>query len=383
MFRVPEGGIPFNMNQGGPGVRFVRGGMGGGIPFGIPGMMGGSPLDGLAKAEPGTHTELYDRLELGHDASADDIASAYKRLRIKRHPDKPTGSKEAFQDLQDAYKTLSDPKKREVYDLYGKDGIEMLSKMEPDVQVPRRKIPPIHVEVELDLEEAFKAQDKHVRFNRIVVEGPRRERVAVTEKVHIPKGVLDGHRITLDGKGHEDGSEKGDVIVEVSYLPHSVFKLEGFELLMEREVSLRLALLGGRLELPVFSSSGHIQNRLVTIPPRLILKKPGLISVPSGGMPLGSQDQRGDLVIKCSVDLASLTSSVFSTHLQRMMAEELPSKGEESDGSSPSELLSALDVASAFDKAQAEARVRWAREYFGTDEDDDPHGPQVVQCAQQ
>lgn len=346
-------------------------------------MMGGSPLGGLTKAEPGTHTELYDRLELDHTASQDDISSAYKRLRIKRHPDKPGGSKEAFQDLQDAHKVLSDPEQRKVYDHYGKEGIEEIAKHEPSVRVPRRKIPPIHVQVDLDLEEAFRAQDKTVRYQRIVATGMRRSRVEMSEKVHVPKGVLDGHRITLDGKGHEDGSEKGDLVVEVNYLPHATFRVEGFELLLEREVSLRMALLGGRLEVPIFSETGRLEERLVTIPPRLILKKPGLISIPRGGLPLGSQDQRGDLVIRCTVDLTSLTSSIFSSQLQRMMAEELPSKEGEAESTSPSVMLSVREAATSFDKSQAEARVRWAHEYFGTDEEDDPHGPQVVKCAQQ
>jgi curved DNA-binding protein len=322
-------------------------------------------------------------MELGHTASQDEIASAYKRLRIKRHPDKPEGSKEAFQDLQDAHAVLSDPKKREIYDSYGKEGIERLAQTEPSVRPPRRKIQPIQVRVDLDLEEAFRAHEKTVRFQRIVVDGPRRSRVEVSEKVHIPKGVLDGHRITLSEKGHEDGSEKGDVIVEVSFLPHDTFRLEGFELLIEREVSLRLALLGGRLNLPCFSDEGRLDSRLVTVPPRLILKQPGLISVPHSGMPLGSQDQRGDLVVRCTVDLGALTSSVFSTQLQRMMGEELPSKEGEEDAGSPSGLLRACSAATPFDKAKAEARVRWAHEYFGTDEEDEMHGPQVVQCAQQ
>jgi len=389
MFRVPEGGIPFVPGGRGGNVRFVHASSSGnpfasdgipfGIPFGMPGM--GNPLGGLPSAPPGTHTELYDRLELGHEASQEEISSAYKRLRILRHPDKPTGSTKLFQDLQYAYSVLSHPEKRKIYDEYGPKGIEMAAQTDAAPHVPRRRVPPIHVEVELDLEELFRPQEKRVRYDRIMAEGARRSRVQMSETVHIPKGVLDGYRTTLSEKGHVDGSETGDVIVQVSYLPHDVFKPEGFELIIQRDVSLRLALLGGKLMVPMFSDTGHVTEVPITVPPRLILQKP-LISVPNGGLPLGSQSQRGHLVIACEVDISSLASTVFSHQLTRLLAEELPVHDGEMDRGSPSELLSTSAMAEAFDKSQAEGRVRWAHEFFGTD-DDEEHGPQVVQCAQQ
>lgn len=44
-------------------------------------------------------------------------------MAIKLHPDKG-GDPAKFQEMQNAYEVLSDPKKREIYDKYGEEGIK-------------------------------------------------------------------------------------------------------------------------------------------------------------------------------------------------------------------------------------------------------------------
>jgi len=73
-------------------------------------------------------TEYYDILGIKPDASESDIKKAYRKLAVKEHPDKnPSNLEEAtkkFQKISEAFNVLGDPKKREIYDENGKDGIE-------------------------------------------------------------------------------------------------------------------------------------------------------------------------------------------------------------------------------------------------------------------
>lgn len=68
--------------------------------------------------------ELYEKLGVDRNASSDDIKRAYKRLAIKHHPDKG-GDEKVFQDISNAYSVLSDPKKKQQYDMTGSEQPQM------------------------------------------------------------------------------------------------------------------------------------------------------------------------------------------------------------------------------------------------------------------
>jgi molecular chaperone DnaJ len=66
-------------------------------------------------------TDYYEVLGVARDASSDDIKKAYRRLARQYHPD-VTGDlsdQERFKQVSNAYEVLSDPRKREMYDLGG------------------------------------------------------------------------------------------------------------------------------------------------------------------------------------------------------------------------------------------------------------------------
>jgi len=68
-------------------------------------------------------TKLYDVLCVDKDADAKTMKKAYRKLCLKHHPDKG-GDEHFFKEVNAAYEILSDPKKREIYDQYGLEGVE-------------------------------------------------------------------------------------------------------------------------------------------------------------------------------------------------------------------------------------------------------------------
>ena len=71
--------------------------------------------------------DYYEVLGVERTASDGDIASAYRKLAVKYHPDSHPDDEEAterFKEAAEAYEVLSDPEKRGRYDRYGHAGLE-------------------------------------------------------------------------------------------------------------------------------------------------------------------------------------------------------------------------------------------------------------------
>jgi molecular chaperone DnaJ len=70
------------------------------------------------------NADLYAVLEVGRDASPDELKRAYRRLARQYHPDANPGDPEAearFKEVSQAYEILSDPERRANYDRFGSD----------------------------------------------------------------------------------------------------------------------------------------------------------------------------------------------------------------------------------------------------------------------
>src|SRR5579859_683073 len=66
-------------------------------------------------------TDYYAVLGVRKDANADEIKKAYRRLARELHPDvnPDPATQERFKEITQAYEVLSDPDKRQMYDLGG------------------------------------------------------------------------------------------------------------------------------------------------------------------------------------------------------------------------------------------------------------------------
>ncbi|CAG8615657.1 7466_t:CDS:2 [Paraglomus occultum] len=73
--------------------------------------------------------DYYKILGVSKDADDDALKKAYRKLALKWHPDK---NKEAnreeaekkFKEISEAYEVLSDKNKRQIYDMYGEEGLK-------------------------------------------------------------------------------------------------------------------------------------------------------------------------------------------------------------------------------------------------------------------
>ncbi len=71
-------------------------------------------------------SDYYNTLGVDRGATQEDIKKAFRQQALKYHPDrnKASTATERFKEINEAYQTLSDPEKKDIYDRYGKDGLK-------------------------------------------------------------------------------------------------------------------------------------------------------------------------------------------------------------------------------------------------------------------
>jgi curved DNA-binding protein len=273
--------------------------------------------------------DYYRELGVSRDASADEIKKAYRKLAVKYHPDKNKGDKSAeekFKKISEAYAVLSDPEKKKQYDTYGSTDFHQKYSQE-DIF---RNFDFSNIFRDLGFDMGFGSggfnfggksghRSSHHRFTHggmakggdLTYEIPLtpHEILNGTEKtvsvgtgqlkVKIPKGMITGKKIRLQGKGQSSpgGGQAGDLFIVSKVVPDSGFEADGHDLTSCYEIRLTEAVLGTKINVKTIDGT----EICITVPPGTQHKT--RMRIPGRGIPHMQGNSRGDMYVMINVKM--------------------------------------------------------------------------------
>ncbi len=135
-------------------------------------------------------------------------------------------------------------------------------------------------------------------------------------KVKIPAGIENGEMIRLSSAGEAvSGGQSGDLYIKVHVKKHSVFRKDGNNLVMDLNVKLSDALLGG--EVSIATLDGEIK---VKIPEGVVHGE--VLRVKNKGVPY-DKGYRGDILIKLHITLPKKLSKEARKTIETLKKEGL------------------------------------------------------------
>jgi curved DNA-binding protein len=252
--------------------------------------------------------DYYSALGVNKTASQDEIKSAYRKMAMKHHPDRG-GDAAKFKEIEEAYRTLSDPQKKEMFDMgvdpnanhhwnQGPFEFHFGSGNWNDVfgggfgfgQRPMQRNKTINISVGITLEEVLTGKTIDAE---ITIPGGKKKII----NIDIPAGIEDGQQIRYQGMG--DNSiprlQPGDLIVGIRVINNTEFRREGDSLILEKHISVWDAILGTKLKIVTLDK----KNLEILIPQGT--QPDTVLSCKSEGLPNMGNRQRGNLLIKIKI----------------------------------------------------------------------------------
>jgi DnaJ-class molecular chaperone len=116
-----------------------------------------------------------------------------------------------------------------------------------------------------------------------------------TIDLKLPKGVEDGTKIRLSGKGQEGPGGQGDAIVTISIAPHPFYTREGDNIRLNLPITLKEAVLGAKVKVP--TPEGTV---MLTVPKG---SSSGKVLRLKGRGFIGKSGTRGDLLVNLEIEV--------------------------------------------------------------------------------
>jgi len=265
-------------------------------------------------------TNHYEVLGLSNDASATDIKKAYRKLSLQYHPDR-NSSEEAvvkMHAINSAYEILSDDEKRRQYNMELEGGIpfQHMNSMDefsdinqlfsmmfggmpghgggggmpfgggvhtfhsggPGIRIFQshggpgnfraefsqsfHQAPPPTIEkiVELTLEQCYRGCSVPIDIERWSVMNGQKVNEVENVTITFPPGMDENDALLMKGHGHSVNEQlKGDVHVGIKVINRTLFKRQGLDLILHKNIPLKDALCGFTFDI------NHVNGKTFTL----------------------------------------------------------------------------------------------------------------------
>ena len=262
--------------------------------------------------------DYYQILGVSKDATQEEIKKAFRKLALKYHPDRHKGDKEAeerFKEINEAYAVLGDPEKRKQYDTFGSQefhrhfsqedifrGFDFGSifsdlgiggfgglggqkgarqgfniffsssgthrganlgfddifshlfenkgftyQQQGDWAHTAQKGQDVVLELPLTLSDISRGGKKIISIRTADVP----EKIAV----NIPPNIEFGKKIRIAGKGAQGPGGRGDLYLIIKHDPNDIYKIDGLDWEIEKEIRFSEACLGTTLDIPIYDGT--------------------------------------------------------------------------------------------------------------------------------
>ena len=308
----------------------------------------------LSAHSPSMADDYYQILGVSRNASEDEIQKAYRKQARKFHPDLHADKDEKekkrvtqkFQQIQQAYDVLSDPKKRKMYDQFGPQ-FEQMGGGNPfggggnpfggggggsQIDISQlfggaggfedlfrqmgggggrggtRTAPQaakgddIEQQITIPFAIAILGGKYQISVQR---QNGSQERIAVA----IPAGIESGKKIRLRGQGEPGAAGAGDLLIKVDIAAHPKFARRGNNLAVDIPISLLEAAEGAKIDVP--TPHGTVT---LTIPAGTSSGKTFRLK----GMGIKGKDRNGDLLVTVQIHIPKEIDSEDLEQISRL-----------------------------------------------------------------
>lgn len=273
--------------------------------------------------------DYYSTLGLKRGASENDIKKAYRKMAMKHHPDRG-GDEKKFKEVEEAYRTLSDPQKKQMFDMgmdpnnsrnpgpgWNNSPFEFHFGAGPNMEdifsqhfgygFRRPKNSSLNVNISITLEDVLTGKEVNAEIG---LPNGRKKMINIS----IPPGIESGQQIRYQGMGDNSIREAppGDLLVNVFVQNHTRFRREGSNIIYNHKIDVWDAILGSSIRIVT------LDNKTIDITIPEGTQPETILNCKNEGLPDVRTKQRGNLLIKVSINIPKKLSEKERTVIQNL-----------------------------------------------------------------